>query len=158
MASFGPNVTSECAKRPGGFTRLTPEVLDWVKQTAGIGMAILITGGWMESSAEVFLPWNNTLCQLPPLPGWRSNHVQSGSMLCAGYGSRSCLKWSVEQGGWVTLPITLSETRDAPSSWANSDGLVVMGGWSDIARVTSDIVSSDGAVTRTSFWMRYETR
>ena len=31
MASFGPRRQSECGQRPGGFTRLTPEVLDWVK-------------------------------------------------------------------------------------------------------------------------------
>ena len=31
VASFGPKRHSECGRKPGGFTRLTPEVLDWVK-------------------------------------------------------------------------------------------------------------------------------
>ena len=30
VASFGPSDQSECGLKPGGFTRLTPEVLDWV--------------------------------------------------------------------------------------------------------------------------------
>ena len=36
MASFGPTIKSECGRRPGGFTRLTPEVLDWVKIASGM--------------------------------------------------------------------------------------------------------------------------
>ena len=30
MASFGPQKNAECGQKPGGFTRLTLEVLDWV--------------------------------------------------------------------------------------------------------------------------------
>ena len=30
VASFGPSNQLECGFKPGGFTRLTPEVLDWV--------------------------------------------------------------------------------------------------------------------------------
>ena len=36
VASFGPKRQKECGKMPAGFTRLTPEVLDWVQKTAGI--------------------------------------------------------------------------------------------------------------------------
>ena len=36
MASFGPRRQIECGQKPAGFTRITPEVLDWVKKTAGI--------------------------------------------------------------------------------------------------------------------------
>ena len=36
VASFGPKRHSECGQKPGGFTRLTPEVLDWVKTVAGL--------------------------------------------------------------------------------------------------------------------------
>ena len=36
VASFGPNRTSECGQKPGGFTRLTPEVLNWVKTVTGM--------------------------------------------------------------------------------------------------------------------------
>ena len=36
VASFGPRRQTDCGQKPAGFTRLTPEVLDWVKKTAGI--------------------------------------------------------------------------------------------------------------------------
>ena len=36
VASFGPRKNTDCGQKPAGFTRLTPEVLDWVKKTAGI--------------------------------------------------------------------------------------------------------------------------
>ena len=36
VASFGPWRNTDCGQKPAGFTRLTPEVLDWVKKTAGI--------------------------------------------------------------------------------------------------------------------------
>ena len=35
VASFG-DLSQACGLRPAGFTRLTPEVLDWVKKTAGM--------------------------------------------------------------------------------------------------------------------------
>ena len=36
VASFGPRRQTECGHKPGGFTRLTPEVLDWVKTFTGM--------------------------------------------------------------------------------------------------------------------------
>ena len=36
MASFGTTKLSECGQKPGGFTRLTPEVLNWVKTVTGM--------------------------------------------------------------------------------------------------------------------------
>ena len=36
MASFGASRQSECGLKPGGFTRLTPEVLIWVKTVTGM--------------------------------------------------------------------------------------------------------------------------
>ena len=35
VASFG-DIHSECGRKPAGFTRLTPDVLNWVKSTSGI--------------------------------------------------------------------------------------------------------------------------
>ena len=49
-----------------------------------ISVAILITGGRGEGtdqSAEMFLPWSNTSCQLPSLPEMRFDHVQSRQLL-----------------------------------------------------------------------------
>ena len=36
VASFGPGEPSNCGRKPGGFTRLTPEVLNWVKKVTGM--------------------------------------------------------------------------------------------------------------------------
>ena len=74
--------------------------------------AILITGGHnARQSAELFLPWQNTTCELPPLPDERVNHVQSGKMLCGGVvEGRSCVQWSVQQKRWVKLPFTFTHS------------------------------------------------
>ena len=131
-------------------------------KSISISVAILITGGDGASlSAEVFLPWSNTTCQLPSLPDERGGHVQAGPLLCGGsYLStrRSCLKWNKQGGNWTRLPVTLSEARWDSSGWARGDQLVIMGGLSDAAKESSERVSSDGAVSRRSFAMEYKTR
>ena len=129
-----------------------------------ISEAILITGGygpWYGPGvAELFLPWQNSTCELPALPDERYYHVQAGNTLCGGfYTKRSCLQWSVQQGGWVTLPLTLTDVRWASSVWrVSQDSLVIMGGWSDAAADTSETVSSDGDNSRNTFNMKYPTR
>ena len=127
-----------------------------------ISAAILITGGQgAVKSAEVFLPWRNISCQLPSLPDKKREHVQTGSLLCGGYDSstgRSCTKWSVQSGGWVKLSVRLSVWRQYSSGWARGDRFVIMGGNSHAARKTSETVSSDGAVARSSFKMKYKIR
>ena len=127
-----------------------------------ISEAILITGGlYAEKSAEVFLPWQNTTCELPPLPDKRVNHVQSGNLLCGGWftpARRTCLKWSVQQGGWVTLPLNLAEGRWGSSVWRASqdNSLVIMGGNGD-SKKTSETVSSDRDNIGRTFNMKYPT-
>ena len=130
---------------------------------SSISEAILITGGvGTAQSAEIFLPWQNSTCKLPPLPDERANHVQSGDTLCGGYGSstwRSCLKWSVQQGDWVTLPLTLTNRRQDSSVWrVSQDSLVIMGGTGLTgAQDTSETVSSDGDSTSITFKLKYST-
>ena len=34
VASFGSTIDYKCGKKPGGFTRLTPELSHWVKTNA----------------------------------------------------------------------------------------------------------------------------
>ena len=125
-----------------------------------ISAAILITGGANAAqSAEVFLPWSNTTCQLPSLPDERYAHVQSGQLLCGGFDSstrRSCLRWNKQTGGWTMLPLRLSEGRYGSMIWAHGGQLVIMGGSSD-AGESSETVSSYGAVTTRSFGMKYRT-
>ena len=125
-----------------------------------ISAAILITGGDVtQKSAEIFLPGSNTSCQLPSLPDKRFRHVQAGLVLCGGLSEstrRSCLKWNVQHGRWATPSVRLSEIRWNSCIWAHDDELVLMGGYS--AEWTSEIVSSDGAITRSSFSMGYKTK
>ena len=129
-----------------------------------ISEAILITGGYgAEQSAEIFLPWQNSTCELPALPDERYEHVQSGHKLCGGRSAstvRSCLQWSVQQGGWVTLPLNLTEKRVLSSAWRDSqaNSLVIMGGGDGAADETSETVSSEGDSTRSTFKMKYATR
>jgi len=123
--------------------------------------AILITGGHSaDQSAEIFIPWQNSTCQLPPLPDKRWYHVQSGNTLCGGwdYSTRSCIQWSVQEGGWVTLPLNLTEDRHGSSVWkvSQDNSLVIMGGWSTAGEI-SETVSSDGVSTRRTFEMKYQT-
>ena len=141
-----------------------------------ISEAILITGGlgtesesgWglgSSESAELFLPWKNSTCQLPPLPrGERYYHFQYGNLLCGGgfWSSirRSCIQWNVQKGDWVRLPLNLTEKRLGSSVWrvSQDNSLVIMGGKDDAASETSEIVSSDRDNTRSSFKMRYPTK
>ena len=82
-------------------------------------------------------------------------------MLCGGIWvsstPRSCVQWSVQQGGWVTLPLTLTEVRYCSSVWrvSQDSSLVIMGGLG--AEETSETVSSDGDSTRSTFNMKYPT-
>ena len=129
-----------------------------------ISAAILITGGGDETaqSAEVFLPWSNTTCQLPPIPVRRYAHVQAGRLLCGGRSivvRFNCVQWSVQQGGWEPLPGYLSGARQGSSEWARGDQLIIMGGRDKRKdpEETSERVSSDGA-GRSLFAMKYKTR
>ena len=56
VASFGPKRHSECGQKPGGFTRLTPEVLNWVKTWTGMDYHVgLNDPGEMEIVQHYFL-------------------------------------------------------------------------------------------------------
>ena len=64
----------------------------------------------------------------------------------------------MQQEGWVTLPLTLTEERVGSSAWRGSqDSLVIMGGGSGAAMETSETVSSDGNSTRNTFNLNYPT-
>ena len=64
----------------------------------------------------------------------------------------------MQQGDWVTLPLTLSNRREDSSVWrVSQDSLVIMGGNSVAARETSETVSSDGDSKRRTCKMKYPT-
>ena len=66
----------------------------------------------------------------------------------------------MQKKGWVTLPLTLTEERDASSVWrvSQDNSMVIMGGGGDAAQETSETVSSDGVSTRSTFKMKYPIR
>ena len=146
----------------------TKETIDDQSIGTTPGHAILITGGYRYDMSggnlsELFLPWLNTTCELPPLPDQRYHHVQSGKTLCGGgwkpSTERSCLQWSVQQGEWVTLPLNLTERRYESSILrvSQDNSLVIMGGGKASARETSETISSDRDSTSSSFKMEYVT-
>ena len=57
------------------------------------------------------------------------------------------------------LPFTLIKQREFSSVWrlSQDNSLVIMGGQNYAAKQTSEIVSSDGDNTRSTFWMKYAT-
>ena len=63
----------------------------------------------------------------------------------------------MQQGGWVTLPLTLTEVRYGSSVWrvSQDNSLVIMGGSG--AGKTSERVSGDGESRRSTFKMKYHT-
>ena len=72
--------------------------------------------------------------------------------------SRTCLKWSAKQVGWVTLSLNLSEPREDSSAWTVSQdySLVILGGEYGAGN-SSEKVSSDGVTTQPTFTMKYKT-
>ena len=131
FSTLGPKLRESKAQQDHGDKQrqIRIEVIDYIEQgfegdpyeccqRVATHEAILITGGYdAKQSAEIFLPWQNSTCELPALPDERASHVQSGKMLCGGeYTRRSCVQWSVQQGGWVTLPLNLPKGERTPAS------------------------------------------
>ena len=144
------------------MTWIQQEIVPTTTTAKSSSEAILITRGraGAQESAELFLPWLNSACELPPLPNKTYAHVQSGNTLCGGFNSikfkeRSCIQWSVQQGGWVRLPLNLTKERSGSSVWrvSQDNSLVIMGG--RFRDMTSETVSSDGVSTRRTFNLKY---
>ena len=69
------------------------------------------------------------------------------------------MQWSVQQGGWVTLPLNLTAERHGASVWRlrQDHSLVSMGGDDDAAEETSETLTSVRYSTRITFKMKYPT-
>ena len=179
MASFGPRRQTECGQKPGGFTRLTPEVLDWVKSKTGmyyrgiedpgemiikqqyslitdhIMSAVLITGGTGgRQSAEIYHSDRDSPCVLPNIADRRFGHTQDGSLMCGGqYTLRSCRMWNPDTGAWDLVTEELIKNWEYHTSWTPADGDVtyLMGGY------RSDILQHDNNKVSTSFPLKHNT-
>ena len=123
---------------------------------------MLITGGFNNvrlSSTELFIPGLNTRCSLSALSRPREDHTQT-VLSCGGQGSLKGTSTSCEAytpgAGWRLEPYNLTRERWAHTSWALSNGsLVLLGGWLDDS--TSEIVTP-GVGTRPGFNMKYPSR
>ena len=110
---------------------------------------------------EVFNIKTKKTCQLPDLPGdARYIHSQCGNLLCGGYDSvsRSCLMLDPLTGKFTPTSVTLREERVSHLCWdaeGENGPTLLMGGY-DLKRST-ELVSSDGSSSSSSFSLTYET-
>ena len=120
--------------------------------------ALLITGGFSQNSAEVFLPSTSTSCQLPGMVFGRHGHTLDNLLACGGCcgeAGHSCEEFSPATGLWTNTFHTLLEGRDRHVSWSVEEGTLLMGGGYSLT--TSEIAKHDGT-TETSFDMKYYTQ
>ena len=119
-------------------------------------LAVLITGGANQDTAELFLPSDRTSCTLPSLPQYRYRHTLDNHILCGGYDtSDTCLQWSPDTGTWEELP-TLDAERVGHVSWtpATGTGTYLIGG--SIGGMTTTLFRSEGG-QETGFPLKYDT-
>ena len=119
-------------------------------------LAVLITGGWGQNTAELFLPSDGTSCTLPSLPQIRYRHTVDNHILCGGDGTEgSCLQWRPDTGTWEEL-LTLDTIRYHHVSWTPASGTstYLIGG--GISRMTTTLITSGGG-QETGFPLKYET-
>ena len=118
-------------------------------------IAVLISGGENDKSAEIYLPTSNTGCSLPELPEEREYHTQNGDLACGGSSrdtGTSCVMWA--NGSWTTSHI-LNQRREYHVSWATASGVYLMGG--EYSMQTSELVKEDNSV-ESGFDLKYPTR
>ena len=126
-------------------------------------LGILITGGFSNdfrlSSVELFLPGLNLSCSLPDMTRTREDHTHN-VLSCGGQGylkgtSTSCEVYTAG-GGWRQERYNLTRERWAHTSWALSNGsIVLLGGWTD---PSSTEIVTPGLGTRPGFSLKYPSR
>ena len=119
-------------------------------------VGILISGGGLLSSAEVYIPSLQKSCSLPSLRASRYRHTQNNLLACGGFGSDTATTCELYSPGvgWRPEPYTLAEERRGHSSWTLSNGSVVLLGGEGTTRTE---VLTPGVGTRPGFPMRYPT-
>jgi hypothetical protein len=117
---------------------------------------IILSGGYHETSVEVFVPSTGQACSLPSLPDERWGHTMNSLIICGGpyYSTTPTTCLSFTSGQWITSH-TLVEERYDHSSWQTEQGLVLIGG--NASPITSEIVATAGDQGGPSFAMQYIT-
>ena len=125
--------------------------------------AVLITGSSIGYSpcntAELYLPSTNVSCLLPQLPLDRAWHtVENSGLLCGGYETRDCLKWSPDTGSWEEELLYLDIGRYQHVSWTpgNGVGTYLMGGYESEMEKTTTLIKPDGT-QEPGFSLQYDT-
>ena len=144
------------------------------KKTCGLcDMLVMVTGGGGPNagrrealdSVELLNMDGTWICPMPTLPYGRSDHTQSGAVICGGSGKygvmANCTTLSSEwekthtlAGSWPRLP-----DRQMHSFWASPRGIMLIGGGhiSDMSNSdTTEILTKDGD-TIPGFSLDYST-
>lgn len=123
------------------------------------GSVVLITGGEVQNTSELFLPSYGISCTLPALPGVRAGHTLDNHMLCGGIDTdSSCLLWSPDSGTWEDWGEELYYDRRVSVSWTPSvdtSGIYLIGGTNRYSQRTTTLVKPDGT-QEPGFALKYD--
>jgi len=117
---------------------------------------IMISGGELEQSVELFDIYNQSHCLLPGLPHQIKYHSQDGTLICGGHSSLtkdSC--HSFINGSWIRSDTKLQVKRVEHSSWSFSEGVLLIGGL--YGKDNTEIVKPNGS-TVLHYNLKHETR
>ena len=122
--------------------------------------AILATGGSNNddprTSAEVILP-DGRSCTMPDLPSPRDGHTQSGYTACGGGESYTWSTCDAFLAGQWEETHKMAVDRWYHVSWRSSRGTVLLGGFIDDAKETTELLSTDDTTTTAPFTLKYKT-
>jgi len=91
---------------------------------------IMVAGGG-STSVQLYNPKTGFSCFIPPLLYPKVSPVASGLRVCGGsYDNKNCVEF--QGGDWVGPPPYLMDYRIGSSGWDSYQGLVLMGGFSQL--------------------------
>ena len=121
---------------------------------------VLITGGALMKSSEIYNPLTKASCSLPEFSVTRGAHGQNAGLTCGGgykagpASANTCVRWNPASGTWKKSH-TLKEGRTGHVSWETPSGVYLLGGNIANTKRTSEKVNNDGSV-EDSFSLKYD--
>ena len=131
---------------------------------------MIISGGYLEQSVELYDLYNLSSCLLPELSHQTTKHsqvkwnyydeqliadIQNGMLTCGGERLNKGYCRTFVNGSWSTEKIELQEDRWEHSSWEFEQGILLIGGVA--SPVTTEIVLSNGS-TVMHYDLKQDTR
>ena len=117
-------------------------------------LVVMVTGGRVldaRKSAELLSSNGTRLCSLPNFPWKTMFHTQTGLLICGGSSPRSrrgkpgaC--WTFSAGRWKKTH-NLGQPRYGHTSWASPRGVLLMGGYYEYTRTTTELLTDNGGAT-----------